>query len=542
MPELVDTPGTNADLGISEGSNLGGTSDPEQESSDVQNGDSDSFHDHISVVEKDSEDVNIHVNLINLDPAPLMTVPITIVGNNVRALVDTGATLSLVKQSLVLPESIYDDDEFPTIIGLGGNSVKSLGRVDLSFWLGSVELFSSFLVVPDNVSKHSVILGHNFFLQHCVTVNLSSHQLSGRAGSSTWTVYLDSDGCHTQFRNVSVYAQRDTVIEGFDPVLVPVTCNSLISKSDSNTEYYFDGGKFSDNAVFEYVQGEEGVVSFEDGKANVLLLKTPNGTKPKERIKASQVVGYISTIVDVFVSCPEVNVVSDATSDLPDPLANISLEGLTAGQATAVMAMLQDNREVFSLTENDVGCAGVTQHKIELHDETPIRQLPRRFPAPVNDELERQCEELLQMNVLQYSKSSWCSPIVPIRKKDGTLRMCIDYRKLNCNTKADRFPIPSMNDLIFGLHGMQFFSSLDLKKGYYQVPLHPDSMEYTAFSTASNHYEFCRLPFGLKNAPGAFQREMQEVLREFNRKQVVIYIDDIATYHVSNLRRAYFSC
>lgn len=105
--------------------------------------------------------------------------------------------------------------------------------------------------------------------------------------------------------------------------------------------------------------------------------------------------------------------------------------------------------------------------------------------------------------------------------------MCIDYRQLNKVTKSDRFPIPNMNDLIFGLHGMQYFSTIDLIKGYYQVGLHPDSREYSAFSTSSHHYEFKRLSFGMKNAPGAFQREMQTILAGFDRKQVVVYIDDI---------------
>ena len=162
-----------------------------------------------------------------------------------------------------------------------------------------------------------------------------------------------------------------------------------------------------------------------------------------------------------------------------------------------------------------------------MHDDTPIREKPRRLPDPVTEEIEAQCEELRKIGVIEFSKSSWAAPVVPIRKKDGSLRLCVDYRKLNKVTKSDRFPMPNMNDLVFSLKGVKYFTALDLVRGYYQVPLDPETAECTAFSTPRNHYQFRRLCFGLKNAPAAFQREMQEVLRDFDSKQVIVYIDDI---------------
>ena len=203
------------------------------------------------------------------------------------------------------------------------------------------------------------------------------------------------------------------------------------------------------------------------------------------------------------------------------------LDHLNIEEKEKVTALLKKCAAAFSKGDDDIGCAGVTEHMIELYDNTPIRQKPRRFPEPISRAIESQCEELKKLDIIDYSKSPWSSPIVPVRKPDGSIRMCIDYRQVNKVTKADRFPIPSVNDLVFGLHGMKYFTTLDLVKGYYQVKLHPDCQEYTAFSTSKHHYQFKRLSFGLKNAPGAFQREIQEVLRDFDRKQVLIYIDDI---------------
>ena len=240
-----------------------------------------------------------------------------------------------------------------------------------------------------------------------------------------------------------------------------------------------------------------------------------------------QDVGFVASVVESLLE-PEVLLAVASGVDGDTGIASLSgLDHLMLGQREQVQSLLNKVALVFSQGEGDIGCAGVTQHRIELHDSTPIRQKPRRFPEPVALEIERQCEELRQLNIIDYSRYPWSSPVVPVKKKDGTLRLCVDYRQLNKVTKADRFPIPNMSDLVFNLGGRQWFSTLDLVKGYYQVPLDPASAEYTAFSTARNHYQFNRLSFGLKNAPGAFQREMQMVLRDFNTKEVVIYIDDI---------------
>ena len=116
---------------------------------------------------------------------------------------------------------------------------------------------------------------------------------------------------------------------------------------------------------------------------------------------------------------------------------------------------------------------------------------------------------------------------MPIRKKDGTIRLCVDYRKLNQITIPDRYPLPAIGDVISGLGGVKYFTTLDLVRGYYQMPVEEASREFTAFSTPRHHWQFKRLPFGLKNAPAAFQREMQAVLSGFSWKKVLVYIDDI---------------
>lgn len=164
--------------------------------------------------------------------------------------------------------------------------------------------------------------------------------------------------------------------------------------------------------------------------------------------------------------------------------------------------------------------AAFREHHIELYDDTPIRQKPRRFPEPVVDEVEQQCTELKDMGIIEESHSPWSSAIVPIPKKNGSLRLCIDYRRVNKITKPDRFPTPSLNDLIFSLHGTQYFTSLDLIRGYYQ------SGDHCIFN-ATKSLSVQTLGIWSPKCSVCFQRNMQEVLQDFNWKNVMIYIDDV---------------
>ena len=400
-----------------------------------------------------------------------------------------------------------------SVLGLGGNSVVPVSSGTLNFTIESIAFSTKFLVIEDNKLKHDIILGGDFFQTNGLSIDLTRKRISGSVDCGEWELYLNEDTI--VYKNVPIYLLEDVTLEYTQPNVVNAGVRLLDTLPDPKCEFFYD---WVVEINWHGVAGYQGVVSLVDGKTSVLL--ELEAYSPK-KLKFGTKLGTISTIVEI----PKVNVAVDGQLDLN---TEVNLEHLNETHTNTVLSMLKSQIEVFSRGDNDIGCTGLTQCKIELTDSTPIRYKPRSFPEPVAAEIERQCDELRELGVIEFSKSPYSAPIIPLLKKDGkSVRLCIDYRGLNRVTKADRFPVPNMSDLIFGLSGIKFFTSLDLVRGYYQVPLHPDSYECTAFSTARNHYHFKRLSFGLKNAPGAFQREMQEILRDFDTKQVQIYIDDI---------------
>ena len=137
---------------------------------------------------------------------------------------------------------------------------------------------------------------------------------------------------------------------------------------------------------------------------------------------------------------------------------------------------------------------------------------------------------MCENNIAQPSTSPWGSPVVLVKKKDGTMRFCVDYRKLNAVTKKDSFPLPLISEVLDSLNETKFFSTLDLKSGYWQIELDPATQEKTAFVTHNGLFEFSVLPFGLTNSPASFQRLMGHILRGLEYKCALIYIDDIIIF------------
>ena len=199
--------------------------------------------------------------------------------------------------------------------------------------------------------------------------------------------------------------------------------------------------------------------------------------------------------------------------------------------AKKAVALLLEFHHVFSLKLNEIGCMDATKHVIELMKDEPFKERFRRIAPPLVDEVRQHIQEMLDGGAIWPSQSPWCNAVVLVRKKDGSLRFCIDFRCLNARTKKDAYPLPHMQETIESMVGARHFSCMDLKSGFWQVKMDEESRQYTAFTVGSmGVYEFLRMPYSLCNASATFQHLMQNCLGELYLMYALIYLDDVIVY------------
>ena len=221
----------------------------------------------------------------------------------------------------------------------------------------------------------------------------------------------------------------------------------------------------------------------------------------------------------------------------------LELQHLNEEQQSTVKDMLWTERHAFSKDPDDIGDSDDLKLTVKTVDEVPVQKRYNTVPKQLYTEVKHHIEDLYNRGWIQTSKSAWSSPIVVVRKKDGSIRLCCDFRALNKKTIPDQHPLPRIQSALDNLGGSELFSVLDQSRAYYQGRVSEDTQHKTAFITPWGLWEWVRIPFGLMNAPATFQRHMEESFSDYRDKFALPYLDDIIAYsktfddHVNHVQK-----
>ena len=196
---------------------------------------------------------------------------------------------------------------------------------------------------------------------------------------------------------------------------------------------------------------------------------------------------------------------------------------LTEANKEQLFYLLGEYADIFAISKEDLGRTAKVQHRINTGNSHLIRQPLRRIPPAKREEVRQLLKEMLDQDVIKPTNSPWASPVVIVKKKDGSPRFCVDYHKVNTVTRKDAYPLPRVDDTLDTLAGSKWFSTLDLLSGYWQVEVRPEDRE----KTPDGLFEFNVMPFGLCNAPATFQRLMDTVLAGLQWTNCLVYLDDV---------------
>lgn len=482
-------------------------------------------------------------------------------GVSFNCLLDTGAQVSTITESFFRRHlkqhaaSIVDVSPYLRISAAQGLDIPYVGYIELPIaFLGHTFSAMGFLIVRDPVGialserKKAVpgVIGCNVLRD--VREQLSAQgddflaslgKVGGRAWAHTLAVYCEvkrdtTDESGTRVRVAGrkpqlIAARSIRVIRGSTrPRVDGQVHECLIERHDAHRRSLPQGIELGrayvtvDHTGMIPVQ----VANFSDHDI-YLQPRTPVGILQSASPKSEIEIAFDGK-QEVFVN--EV-ASADAKQDIETLLSRMKVSDLSNEQHAALRTLITRHYSVFSQDEDDIGFCDLITHRIRTTDDNPVKVAHRRVPPHHWGEVREYLKKSLERQIIRPSTSAYAAPVVVVRKKDGTMRLCVDYRSLNAKTHKDAYPLPRIQEALQALNGARYFVSLDLAHGFHQIPMAEEDVEKTAFRVGTGGlYEYTRMPFGLCNSPATFMRLMDGLFGDQNFQTLLIYLDDILVF------------
>ena len=516
---------------------------------------------------------------------------ITVDGEKIWALLDTGCQINTVTPRLVealglevLPmKDLVGDQKKECIIGVGGSAVQPKGYVVVNLQVDAANSYNEdaiAIVIPDAsgfASRVPMIIG-TCTLGRVVEAMKESEldALTPQWDMVRYAREISVKTGHIEWKPAGMQ-NRKTTITGADEVLTAwrgellepyatyqVRAKLRVRATDVGQYVLIHSLPDGSSTLPLGVEVKDTYTRVPQGKGTISVVvqnMTPNPMfVPKgatlARLTEAQIMPQPNITDEVLRKLEEIDDqegTKPLTLSRPERvqklLDELDLQGLDqqdAEERHQALELFEEYQDIFALEPGEIGCCDLAEHRIHLTKDEPFKERYRPINPRHQEEVRDHIQKMLRAGAIKPSDSPWSNVVVLVRKKDGDLRFCIDFRRLNAITKKDSFPLPRIQEAIEYLSGARVFSCIDLNSGFWQIPMEEGSKPYTAFTVGSyGFYQFERMPFGLCNAPATFQRCMQECLGELNLSYCLIYMDDIVVYartlqdHLYRLRRVF---
>lgn len=451
-------------------------------------------------------------------------------------MVDTGAKISLIKLAALKRELLNEIDsyEIVALTGITEGKCLTLGTI-------KIEIFKTMFTFHVVENKFPIledgILGINFCKKMGLDISFRTSQLQIRDLIIPFfqrnQIQLPPRYCSPIHVNII----NPEVKEGYIPKLIPApgvyTGESLVVNSNGQALLYAYNTTNKvvtiDTPHLELQPlSEFSIYGPQEASTNASTLDFSEQSSPKPEtgnLDSKELCSPKECILSI-------NSISNRTQRV---LELLRLESLTTEEKIHVEKLVSQYSEYFHIPGEQLGATNVLKHKINTTDDKPINVKQYRFPPIHKEEINKQVSELLNNQVIKPSHSPYNSPVWIVPKKSDSQgnkrwRMVIDYRALNEKTVGDGYPLPNITEILDQLGEAKYFTTLDLASGFHQIEVDENDCHKTAFTTPHGHYEFARMPFGLKTAPATFQRLMDRVLTGLQGITLFVYLDDIVVY------------